>query len=136
MGDSMHFFMAFKPPTATKQQRKWYVGKDGKPHSHLSQAWLKAEDDLRAHLEQHRPQKPLEGPLILSVTWCFPLKGHDDGDPWDTPPDTDNLQKGLKDIMTKLGWWKDDSQVFSEHITKIHSRIEGIRIDIEGVDAL
>ena len=136
MGDPMHFFMAFKPPTATKQQRKWYVGKDGKPHSHLSQAWLKAEDDLRAHLEQHRPGKPLEGPLILNVTWCFPLKGYPDGTPWDTPPDTDNLQKGLKDIMTKLGWWKDDSQVFSEHITKIHSRIEGIRIDIEGVDAL
>ena len=48
-------------------------------------------------------------------------------------PDTDNLQKGLKDAMTKLGWWKDDCQVFSEHVTKIYSRVPGIRIDIEEV---
>ena len=28
-----------------------------------------------------------------------------------TKPDTDNLQKLLKDCMTKCGFWKDDAQV-------------------------
>ena len=134
MANSNHFFMAMeKPPTATKQQRKWFVGKDGRPHSHPSAAWSKAESELRAHLEPHIPSSPITGAVVLDVTWCFPTKGRADGSPFVKPPDTDNLQKGLKDIMTELGWWEDDAQVFSEHATKIHSRVPGIRIDIEEV---
>ena len=41
--------------------------------------------------------------------------------------------KGLKDVMTALGWWVDDAQVFSETCTKIWSVIPGIRIDIDVV---
>jgi Holliday junction resolvase RusA-like endonuclease len=136
MADSMHFFMAMeKVPTATKQQRKWYTGRDGRPHSHPSAAWSKAEDELRARLEPHAPSEGIEGAVALDVTWCFPANGHADGEPFVKPPDTDNLQKGLKDIMTELGWWADDAQVFSEHVTKIHSRVPGIRIDVEEVIA-
>lgn len=138
--DSRHFFMAMEnPPTATKQMKQWRVVKDkatgeDKPVPFPHPAWLKAESLLRAHLEPHRPAEPIRGGVVLDVTWCFPPKGCADGAPWLSKPDTDNLQKGLKDVMTELGWWADDSQVFSEHVTKIHSRITGIRIDIEEVD--
>ena len=132
MADSYHFFMPMEHvPTATKQERKWYVGKDGEMRSYPSQAWERAEGVLRAHLESHRPKEPISGPVVLDVTWCFPAEGCADGSPWIKKPDTDNLQKGLKDIMTELGWWRDDCQVFSEHATKLHNRITGIRIDIE-----
>ena len=135
MADSRHFFMAMEPPTATKQEAKVRVGHDGKPHWHPSQAWSEAEAKLRAYLEPHRPKSRIENGVVLDVIWCFPKDGHADGEPYLKKPDTDNLQKGLKDVMTALGWWKDDCLVFSEHVTKIHSRVPGIRIDIEEVES-
>lgn len=134
---SMHFFAPMENvPTATKQMRKLKAVRDknsGKwsARSYPSDRWLAAEDAIGAAIERFRPSKPLEGPLELSVTWCFPKMGFADGTPKMTPPDTDNLDKGLKDIMTHFGWWEDDAQVAVEHIAKIHSRVTGIRIDIE-----
>jgi len=133
MADSYHFFMPMEPPTATKQEAQVRVGRDGLPRWYPSQAWSEAESKLMAHLDAHRPQSKLKRGVVLDVTWCFPADGHADGEPYLKKPDTDNLQKGLKDVMTKLGWWKDDALVFSEHATKIYSRIPGIRIDIEEV---
>ena len=138
MADSYHFFMAMENvPTATKQEKKvrWSKNSRGStvPVFYPSEAWGEAEALLRAHLERHRPGAPLLGPVVLDVTWCFPANGCADGAPWISKPDTDNLQKGLKDVMTELGWWADDAQVFSEHATKIHSSVTGIRIDIEEV---
>lgn len=136
MGDPMHFFMPMVPPTATKQEKQVRVVRDKKtgkhkPVFHPSDAWEAAEAKLRAHLEAHRPSKPLEGAVILAVVWCFPAEGHADGEPYTETPDVDNCSKGFLDIMTDLGWWKDDKIVFDEHITKIYSRIPGIRVDIE-----
>ena len=139
MADSMHFFMAMeKPPTATKQEHQVSIAFDRKrgkhvPRFHPSAAWDEAAAMLRAHLEPHRPPSKMTAPVVLDVTWCFPKGDHADGEPHTDKPDTDNLQKGLKDIMTELGWWEDDAQVFSERATKIHSRMTGIRIDIEEV---
>lgn len=39
-----------------------------------------------------------------------------------TRPDTDNLDKALKDVMTELGFWTDDALVAREHIAKIWHR--------------
>ncbi|MBE6902906.1 MAG: RusA family crossover junction endodeoxyribonuclease, partial [Ruminococcaceae bacterium] len=48
-----------------------------------------------------------------------------------TKPDTDNLNKLLKDCMTKLGFWKDDALVASEIIEKFYGEIPGVYIRIE-----
>ncbi|WP_236253677.1 RusA family crossover junction endodeoxyribonuclease [Streptococcus mitis] len=48
-----------------------------------------------------------------------------------TKPDTDNLQKLLKDCMTKLGYWQDDAQVASEIVEKFWADTVGIYIKIE-----
>ena len=139
MADSNHFFMAIeRPPKATKQEHQVSCVIDvatGKPVPKFrpSQAWSDAEAKLMAHLEPHRPDAPMEGAVVLDVTWCFPKGGHADGEPYVKKPDTDNLQKGLKDVMTRLGWWRDDAQVFSEHAAKIYSRVPGIHIDVEEV---
>ena len=122
--------MAMIPPTATKQEAKVRIGKDGKPHWYPSESWSKAESTLTAHLDRFKPKEPIRGPVMLEVLWCFPKDGKPDGTPYTKKPDTDNLDKGLKDIMTRLGWWVDDAQVFSELIVKVHSRVPGIRIDI------
>ena len=57
----------------------------------------------------------MTGPVTLTAAWHFPIPdGHRDGEPKTTKPDTDNMQKLLKDVMTEAGFWKDDAQVFSE----------------------
>ena len=67
----------------------------------------------------------------LVVKWCFPVtEGHEAGDYMTVKPDTDNLQKLLKDVMTKLSYWKDDAQVASEISEKFYAQFPGIFIQI------
>ena len=80
-------------------------------------------------LRPHRPAEPLEGPVRLHVTWLFPTKSHRTGEWRITRPDTDNLQKLLKDCMTDTGFWHDDAQVCVECIGKMWTRSDpGIQI--------
>ena len=52
-----------------------------------------------------------------------------------TRPDTDNLQKLLKDCMTRVGFWNDDAQVCREEVTKRWSRqAPGIAIKVVSID--
>ena len=69
------------------------------------------------------------GKVRVYVKWLFPVgRGHFDGDWRTTPPDTDNLQKALKDVMTKLRFWGDDAQVASEIAEKFWAARPGIYV--------
>ena len=48
-------------------------------------------------------------------------------------PDTDNLVKLLKDVMTELHFWKDDAQVASEVIEKYWADLPGIYVKVESL---
>jgi Holliday junction resolvase RusA-like endonuclease len=70
----------------------------------------------------------------LVTKWLFPItRDRKDGQYKDTKPDTDNLQKLLKDIMTGLGFWTDDALVASEITEKFWAETPGIYIRIEEV---
>ena len=88
------------------------------------------------HLIKNRPKEPIEGAVQLTVMWLFPKgKSHKNGEWRTTRPDTDNLQKLLKDCMTKVGFWKDDAQVVSERVEKRWSdEPSGIYIEIEELE--
>ena len=109
----MDFFIAMKPPTVTAQEKQ-----------------------VRVVRGQHAPAKPLDGPISLRTLWLFPKgKTHRNGEWRVTRPDTDNLQKMLKDCMTRLGFWKDDAQVVREIVEKRWSdEPSGIYIEIEALD--
>ncbi|MGN1109503.1 MAG: RusA family crossover junction endodeoxyribonuclease, partial [Oscillospiraceae bacterium] len=49
-------------------------------------------------------------------------------------PDTDNLQKLLKDCMTQLHFWRDDCLVASENVVKYWANKPGIYVKIEVID--
>lgn len=128
----VEFFMPMIPPTATHQEKKWRVVK-GKPVSYDPPEVLAARSKLTAHLAGHKPAHPLEGAVWLVVKWCFPRGKHKDGEYRTTKPDTDNLQKLLKDCMTVVGFWKDDAQVASEICEKFWAEMPGIYICAEEI---
>ena len=131
----MNFFIAMNPPTSTAQMKQVRVVK-GKPIFYDPPAVKEARSVLSAHLAVHKPSKPLTGPISLRVLWLFPKgKKHRNGEWRITKPDTDNLQKLLKDCMTRCGFWKDDAQVVREIAEKRWSDDPcGIYIEIEELE--
>lgn len=128
----IQFFMPMIPPTVTAQEHKIAV-RNGKPIVYDTPEIKSAKSMLTAYLAEHKPEQPFECGVRLIVKWCFPRGEHQSGTYRTTRPDTDNLQKALKDCMTKCRFWKDDAQVCSEIIEKFWAEIPGIWIRIEEV---
>lgn len=115
------------PPTITQQQHRFANG-----HVYEGRELKEARLKLRYALVPYVPDEPFDGPLRLVVKWCFPLiKGKQPGTYKDTKPDTDNLNKMLKDEMERLGFFVNDSRVASEIIEKFWNDIPGIYIELE-----
>ena len=122
--------MPMLPPTATHQEMGLGV-RNGKPYTYEPPNVREARAKLTAHLAGHAPKEPLQGALRLTVKWLFPRgKRHRDGEYKATRPDTDNLNKLLKDCMTDLHFWHDDAQVASEVCEKFYADITGIYIQL------
>ena len=113
----IEFFMPMIPPTCTHQEKKVAVIK-GKPVFYDPPEVNQARIKLCGHLAKHK----------LVTKWCFPREKHQQGEYRITKPDTDNLQKLLKDCMTTVGFWKDDALVAFEIIEKFWADPPGIYI--------
>ena len=126
----IEFFVPLKKvPTTTHQMKQVNF----KTKTFYEPPELKAaRSTLMAHVGQFSIADPLTGPLRLTVKWLFPITGkHHDGEYKATRPDTDNLNKLLKDCMQELKFFRDDSQVASEIIEKFYSSKTGIYIRLE-----
>lgn len=131
---AIDFFMPMKKvPTVTHQEKQVHVV-DGKPVFYEPDELKAARAKLLAHLGQHVPEKRFTGPVRLTTWWCFPVTGkHKNGEYKTSKPDTDNLVKLLKDVMTELHFWKDDAQVASEVIEKYWADLPGIYVKVESL---
>ena len=132
----MRFKLKMIPPTATAQQKgEQIIG--GRIHHYKKKNVRQAEAILRDALLPYLPAEPIvDKPIRLSVLWMFPYpksaRKHKPGHSrWKiTRPDTDNLNKLLKDVMTDMGFWKDDALISLENIQKAYDDEPGIRISI------
>lgn len=130
----MEFFIPCTPPTATAQEKQVTI-RNGKPVFYEPARLKQAKRELISWLAPHAPQSPMTGAVYLEVHWYFPCgKTHLDGSWRTTRPDTDNLEKMLKDCMTKTGFWHDDAQVVYEKVEKKWSSLPGIKIRAEIVE--
>lgn len=125
------FFMAMaKVPTVTHQEKTVHIV-HGKPIFYDPPELKDARAKLIAYLLPFKPDKPYCDAVELQVTWSFPTEGkHKQGSYRKTKPDTDNLQKLLKDCMTRCGFWKDDALVCREIVEKFWGDPPGIYIRI------
>lgn len=127
----VQFFVPMKLPTATHQEKKWGV-RNGKPYSYEPANVKDARQKFMDNLARFVPIEPLSGPLALTTKWIYPADKKHPAKIWKaTKPDTDNLVKLLKDVMTGLVFWSDDAQVVSETIQKFYDDIPGLYIYIE-----
>ena len=126
----IEFFLSMIPPTITAQEHKVAV-RNGKPVFYEPPELIDARAKLTAHLSRHKPEQPYIAGVRLMVKWCFPRGRHADGEYRTTRPDTDNLQKLLKDCMTSVGFWRDDALVASEIVEKFWAERPGIYIRID-----
>lgn len=130
----MQFFVPLRPPTVTHNAKQLHAFiRAGRPCAvlHDSPELKDARAKLHAYLAPHAPAKPLTGPVRLVVKWLFPAGDNPDGSYKPTKPDTDNLEKALKDEMTRLGFWRDDAQVASEIVEKFWAETPGIYIEVQ-----
>jgi len=125
--------LRLNPPTATSQENQTaYV--NGRIMHYKKKSAMNTFRILTDALKPYAPPAPMDGPIRLYVGWKFPHgKSHRPGEWKVTRPDTDNLQKALKDVMTRLGFWVDDSRVCNETVTKIWSDEPGITICYEAM---
>lgn len=126
------FIIMHDPPRVTAQQRKVAIDREGRPHFYAPERLKAARNTYLNDVWPYRPKKPYEGPIKLTVSFSFST---DDKKKWGTPkttrPDTDNMIKALKDVLTAAGFWKDDSQVYFETVNKIWAADGRIRVIIE-----
>lgn len=127
--EKIRFFLPMIPPTVTAQERK-ITTRGSRPRTYEPPELREAKAKLEAHLAPHAPPAAYDGPLRLTVKWLFPRGRYPDGSYKFTRPDTDNLQKALKDIMTRLHFWHDDAQVASEIVEKFWAETTGIYIEV------
>lgn len=126
----MEFFLKMYPPTVTAQEHKVRVVR-GRPMFYDTPRLKEARSTFESLLLLHKPAQPLEGPVSLYVEWRFATRSHKEGTYRVTRPDTDNLQKLLKDCMTHTGFWNDDAQVCREEVVKRWSKeTPGISIKV------
>lgn len=135
----MKFTIHCIPPKATHQaslrimKRKdgsQFVGKFAKSKG------KQAQNDLMTLLMPHVPASPIQDPVRLYVKWVYPYRSSEPKKnrigqiPCNTRPDVDNLFKTLGDCMTRLGFWLDDSQVYSLTFEKFWDEVPCIYIEI------
>lgn len=128
----MHFFLSMIPPSVTQQEHRVGKRKDGSVYFYEDRELKEARLDLRKRLAAV-DHSTIDGPVRLLVKWLFPKGKHENGTYKTTKPDTDNLNKMLKDEMTKTGFWLDDAQVASEIIEKFWADTPGIFIDVSEI---
>lgn len=132
------FFIPLKNPPTTTAQQKQVTIRNGKPIFYEPDSLKEARAILSAHLGQHTPDQPFNKAIQCTVKWFFhtEAKKYSDGQYRKTKPDTHNLNKLLFDVMTDLGFWKDDALVASELIQKfwVKESPPGIYIKIEELE--
>ena len=91
---------------------------------------------LTYKMKRYKPDKPSEKPIRLTVILYFDVKQPRKlwGTYKTTKPDCDNYVKEIKDVMTDLGFWKDDNQVVDLHIIKYYAEKGTIFIRLEELE--
>lgn len=138
----IEFTVLGKPKAQPRSKARWRPGME---HASIYTPGTAEEWKGWCYLaaKEHVPEKPLGGPLAVSVNFWFarPLAhfgtGRNEGKlkvtapGWHiSTPDLDNLVKAVLDACTQVGFWTDDRVVASLQMEKWWSATAGMTIII------
>lgn len=90
----------------------------GKCLSAEARAWC---EEAALHLARYRPKRPISGRVRLEITLTSQGVRR-----WDV----ENRVKILSDLLTRMGFWGDDSQVWELVVTRKEGRPERTEVTI------
>lgn len=139
IGRGIQFFIPCVPPKTTSQMKRvTMIGE--KPRFFKGKAQAESETFFEAMLLEHRPDRPLEAPIRLTVRLVFPWRksekkrviafGHA---PHLAKPDLDNWLKGFTDSLARQCFIRDDSGISELVASKSYGDVPGIWVNIEEV---
>jgi len=125
------------PPTANHQHKK--IVRVGNFSKLADTPKLRSAIEFWTELlKDHRPETPFEGPVSFEMTLSYPwLKSEKKANLVKgrifkcTQPDLDNIEKTVIDVLGKLAFFKNDSQIAIKRTRKIYSNAPGISITLE-----
>ena len=134
----------FTIPGASKTtaQHKGVMVRGGRVMFFKKKEIANEETRLAIGCDQFRPECPMTGAVQAKITFVFPFtkaeeKKHKDraecldfSTPKITRPDVDNCAKTLMDVLTKQGFWVDDSQVTTLILCKRSGWTPAIHVEI------
>lgn len=131
------FFLPIVPPRTTHQAKK--IVRVGGFTKLADKPELKAVvSDYMTLLRPHAPAKPMEGAIKLHLEFTFPWRKSEPkknralgAKAHTSKPDWDNMAKTIVDVMVKLGFMCDDSQIYSGTVEKRWGDFPGIYVTIE-----
>lgn len=134
------FHLPIVPPKTTHQAKK-IVRVGGFTKLADKPELREVVSDYMTLLRPYVPAKPFEGAIILNLEFTFPWRKSEPKRnrvfrtmPHTSKPDWDNMAKTLVDVMVKLGFMRDDAQIFDSRVRKLWGDEVGINITIEEVE--
>lgn len=135
----MFIVLDIDPPKSTGQSGKRLGVMGGHATMFKTKEAYAVENLFRAILYQKKPPEKFSGNVAIKLTYLFPYlktkpsktiqkKGY--VIPKTTKPDYDNIPKQIMDVMTKLGYWTDDSIIYRATIQKYFAPKGQIIIEI------
>lgn len=99
------------------------------------------EAELIATMQQHRPSKPLSGPIAAIYEFHYPWRSNEPQKnkargciPKTTRPDLGQLDKQIEDCLERGGLIANDSMIWRRTSSRFWSGQQGVRIRLEEID--
>ncbi len=139
-----HFYSCVPPKTTAQQHKRIFRSKSGHMFLGTDAKGRATESELAAIFLSKQPPKsfPRHAPVRVVISFFYPYRKSEKKSvvktgniiPHTSKPDLDNLCKGTADVLTRCGFWNDDSQIFDIRLTKAYSPNPGINLQITAVE--
>lgn len=123
----IEFFVKCDPPKSLSKnsKRAFYNKAQNRAYVVGNPKQDEAKEFIAAMFASHAPERPIEGPVKLSLIVFYPYPKSTPkkvvaagGRPMVKTPDADGIAAGIMDVMTDLQFWRDDSQVYCLRVEK------------------
>ncbi len=139
-----NFYKCVPPKTTAQQHKRIFRTKAGRLFLGTDAKGRATESELAAIFLSKQPPSsfPRDLPVSVELSFRYPYRKSEKKSvikegapiPHTSKPDLDNLCKGTADVLTRCGFWNDDSQIFDIRLTKEYAASPGIRLKIITVD--